>query len=357
MAEASEKSFPFDAKDVNGVYDRVYIAEDFARYFRRFITTGVFMDQSTNLQIIANGDMTVTLKPGGLITEGYGYENEDDIIIQIDPADGVLNRIDRIAITWSRKDRDIHYTVQKGVSGYEPVVPEARRTAEYRDYVVADVYVAAGAISIRQADITDQRLNSTLCGLAAAFCKIDTTKIFNQFMDWFQKIRDEGETGLEELLSSHNETLTRYEEQHNETLTQYEQQHNETLTQYEQQHNEALTQYEEQHDRRITEYENQQFERCDSLLKELYGLISDTAAGELKLEIDAVGDRMEKAEATLGEEDIADIGSGSVTGAIRHIWELLRALTANGAITEVKIVDALPADAASHPATFYWVKG
>ncbi len=335
MAEASEKSFPFDAKDVNGVYDRVYIAEDFARYFRRFITTGVFMDQATNLQIIANGDMTVTLKPGGLITEGYGYENEDDIIIQIDPADGVLNRIDRIAITWSRKDRDIHYTVQKGVSGYEPVVPEARRTAEYRDYVVADVYVAAGAISIRQADITDQRLNSTLCGLAAAFCKIDTTKIFNQFMDWFQKIRDEGETGLEELLSSHNETLT----------------------QYEQQHNEALTKYEEQHDKRITEYEKQQFERCDSLLNELYGLISDTAAGELKLEIDAVGDRMEKAEEALGEEDIADIGSGSVTGAIRHIWELLRALTANGAITEVKIVDALPVDAASHPTTFYWVKG
>ncbi len=32
-------------------------------------------------------------------------------------------------------------------------------------------------------------------------------------------------------------------------------------------------------------------------------------------------------------------------------------LTANGAITEVKIVDALPADAASHPTTFYWVKG
>lgn len=346
MAEASEKSFPFDAEDVNGTYDRAYIAEDFARYFRNFISSGVFMEKSTNLQIIANGDMTVTLKPGNIIIDGYGYENEDDIIVQIDPADGVLNRIDRIAVTWSKKDRDIHYTLQKGNSAYEPIAPEARRNAEYKDYVVADVYVAAGAISIRQADITDQRLNSTLCGLAAAFCKIDTTKIFNQFMDWFQKIRDEGETGLEELLSSHNETLTRYEEQHNETLTRYEEQHNETLTRYE-----------EQHDKRITEYENQQFERCDSLLEELYGLISEAAAGELKLEINAVGERMGKAEAALGEEEIAGIGSGSVTGAIKHIWELLLALTANGAITEVKIVDALPADAASHPTTFYWIKG
>lgn len=32
-------------------------------------------------------------------------------------------------------------------------------------------------------------------------------------------------------------------------------------------------------------------------------------------------------------------------------------LTANGAITEVKIVNSLPPDAASHPTTFYWVKG
>ncbi len=32
-------------------------------------------------------------------------------------------------------------------------------------------------------------------------------------------------------------------------------------------------------------------------------------------------------------------------------------LTANGAITDVQIVDALPADAADHPTTFYWVKG
>ena len=35
----------------------------------------------------------------------------------------------------------------------------------------------------------------------------------------------------------------------------------------------------------------------------------------------------------------------------------INALSANGAITEVKIVSALPADAASHPTTFYWVKG
>lgn len=42
---------------------------------------------------------------------------------------------------------------------------------------------------------------------------------------------------------------------------------------------------------------------------------------------------------------------------IRYIWNLLYALSAQGAVTDVKIVDALPSDAASHPTTFYWVKG
>lgn len=35
----------------------------------------------------------------------------------------------------------------------------------------------------------------------------------------------------------------------------------------------------------------------------------------------------------------------------------IMALTANGAITEVQLVDALPDDAASHPTIFYWIKG
>lgn len=42
---------------------------------------------------------------------------------------------------------------------------------------------------------------------------------------------------------------------------------------------------------------------------------------------------------------------------IRFMWNLLYAISACGAIMEVQIVNALPSDAASHPTTFYWVKG
>lgn len=202
MAEMMEKSFPFDSEEIDGAFDRAYVADDFARYFRAFISSGTFMKQSTNLQVIANGDMTVTLKPGAMIIDGYRYDVESDIIIQLDPADGVNNRIDRISATWSKEDRDIHYTLQKGEYSYNPTPPACRRTADCKDYVLADIYVEAGAISIRQKDITDQRLNSQVCGLAIAFSEIDTTTIFLQFTEWFNFVRQQGELDIDTLIDA-----------------------------------------------------------------------------------------------------------------------------------------------------------
>ncbi len=185
MAELSEKSFPFDSDEIEGTYDRSYLADDFARYFRAFISSGVFMKQSTNLQVIANGDMTVRLMPGAMIIDGYRYDVESDIIIQLDPADGVMNRIDRISATWSKEDRDVHYTLQKGELGFSPNPPACRRTADCKDYVLADVYIEAGAISIKQKDITDQRLNSKVCGLAFPFSDLDTSSFYAQLNDFY----------------------------------------------------------------------------------------------------------------------------------------------------------------------------
>lgn len=198
MAELSEKSFPFDSEEINGEWDREYVADDFARYFRSFISSGVFMRTSSNLQVIANGDMTVTLKPGALMVDGYRYDAENDIVIQLDPADGVLNRIDRISGTWSKADRDIHFTLQKGVPSYEPLPATLRRTAEYKDYVFADIYVAAGAISIKQTDITDQRLNTEVCGLATPFAEFDTTTLYQKIEAYYAEMQARTENWTQE---------------------------------------------------------------------------------------------------------------------------------------------------------------
>lgn len=249
MAAQSEKSFPFDAELINGNYDRQYLADDFARYFRAFISSGVFLKESTNLQVIANGDMSVTLKPGKAIIEGYRYENDSDLVLDLSPADGVLNRIDRIAITWSKEDRDIHCSVREGTASYEPTAPGCRRTADYIDYVVADVMISAGAITINQSDITDQRLNSEICGLAIAFSEIDTTTIFNQFTEWYKETKEAGEEEIEKMLDDYTAWLANLEEE--------------------------------------------QRQECEQLVEEMKDLLDEAAAAALQLQIDELKQEVE----------------------------------------------------------------
>ena len=59
-----ERSSFFNAELKGEEYDRVYLAEDYARYFASFIGNGVFADPSNNLQVQATGAMNITLKEG-----------------------------------------------------------------------------------------------------------------------------------------------------------------------------------------------------------------------------------------------------------------------------------------------------
>ncbi|MDF1512157.1 hypothetical protein PZE06_29420, partial [Robertmurraya sp. DFI.2.37] len=45
-----------------------------------------------------------------------------------------------------------------------PLAPELQRDADIYELGIADVYIGAGVTSISQANITDQRGNSNLCG-------------------------------------------------------------------------------------------------------------------------------------------------------------------------------------------------
>jgi len=170
---------------ING--DRRYKAEVFAEYFSSFIGNGVFPNLSTNLQVIANGDMTITLSPGKAWINGYFYMNTNDLILIIDPADGVLSRVDRIALRFDVEKRNIEAIVKKGDFNANPEPPLIQRDSDIYELGLADIKVNQGAISITQEDITDLRLNKSLCGVVHGLIEqVDTTDIFNQFQGWYK---------------------------------------------------------------------------------------------------------------------------------------------------------------------------
>lgn len=176
-----EKSSFFNS--VNG--DRKYQASDFAEFFSSLVTNGVFPDPATNLQVLVNGNMTITVKAGPAWIKGYHYLNDSDLILAIDVADGVLNRIDRIAIRMDTVARNITAIVKKGVFASVPVAPVLQRDPDTYELGIADIYVGQGVVSISQANITDLRMNTALCGWVNSLIQADTTAIFNQYQAWF----------------------------------------------------------------------------------------------------------------------------------------------------------------------------
>ncbi len=167
--------------------DRRYKAEEWAEYFASFIANGVFPNPSTGLQVLASNSMIITVNTGKAWINGYFYFNTSNLTITLDNADGVLNRIDRIVVRWDLQDRVISVKVKKGIYSANPSAAAIQRDADAYELVLADVYVGAGAVSVSQANITDQRLNSFLCGLVVGTVgELDTTAFSAQLQGWFE---------------------------------------------------------------------------------------------------------------------------------------------------------------------------
>jgi len=183
---------------VNG--DRIYDAKRFAEYFSSFIGNGIFPNPSDCLQVISNNDMTITVRPGKAWINGYILINDDDYILEIEPADGVLNRIDRIVARYDVVDREIRLEVKKGTFASEPTAPDLQRDADAYELALADIYISAGATSITQANITDLRLSTELCGIVHGTVEqVDTTTLFNQYVDWYTTTTGQAETDIEAI--------------------------------------------------------------------------------------------------------------------------------------------------------------
>lgn len=179
-----QKSFPFNS--VN--HDRKYKAEDWTEYFRTFIGNGVFPSPSDGLQVQAGNNMNVVVKAGKAWINGYFFFNTSDMAVTLDTSDGVLNRIDRIVVRWDLTTRDVTLQVKKGAYSASPSPLPLQRDADAYELALADVAVNKGVVSITQANITDQRLNMALCGVAAALInQIDTSAFNAQLQSWFEE--------------------------------------------------------------------------------------------------------------------------------------------------------------------------
>jgi hypothetical protein len=156
-----EKSGFFNSSDGDMVYD----ATDFAAYFGSLVSNGIFYATATNLQVSPETGLAVSVAAGSAWINGYRYENTDALNMLLVTANGSNPRIDRIVLRLSQINRSIRLAVVTGTSAVTPVAPALTRTSDIYELGIADVLIPTAATTIAANNITDTRLNNSLCGM------------------------------------------------------------------------------------------------------------------------------------------------------------------------------------------------
>ena len=173
--------------------DRLYDADSFSEWLRKFFTTGVF-----------NGDLFARADSGMNVIVNTGYANINGKVrffdtaesITISPASGSYPRIDTIVVERNDTNREITIEYVTGdYNGQNPSPTAPVRTANIYQIVLAQIYVGVGVTEITQANITDTRADTTLCGwVVGTVDEVDVQQMTAQaqaaFNEWFATIQD-----------------------------------------------------------------------------------------------------------------------------------------------------------------------
>ena len=172
--------------DPEGNPDRAFDANDFSKYFGTLIKNGIFPNPSSNFQIQGDqNNMSVKAEAGLAWIEGHLAYDDSVFILNIDPADSTLDRIDRVVLRLDTLERCIKWVVKKGELSGRPVAKTLQRDADAYEIALADISINHGATKVTQTMITDLRMNTELCGwVTGSVTQIDTTTLFNQMEQW-----------------------------------------------------------------------------------------------------------------------------------------------------------------------------
>lgn len=189
-------------EDGTSTYDRIYYADQFAYYFSKFISNGVYIDPATQLKVTSKGELKLNVAVGDAFINGYWYKNDENFELQLAQANGSLPRIDRIVLRWDSLTRYINLAILQGNPAATPSARDLTRNADTWELGLADIYIERGVLSISDANITDLRPDRTYCGYVAGVVnQIDTTNLFAQFTDAFEQYYEKQVTASDKFSS------------------------------------------------------------------------------------------------------------------------------------------------------------
>lgn len=173
--------------------DRVYDADSFSSWLKQFFKDGIL---SGGLQVVANGDMTLTVNKGTGLIGGKVKVFEENTLLTLSTASGTLNRIDNIVLRRDDEERDFKLDIVKGTPAASPTAPNLTRSGNIYELKLAEVYVTKGTVKITQASVTDTRALRDVCGWIIGNTEIlDAEQLLAQysaaFTEWFEEMKNQ----------------------------------------------------------------------------------------------------------------------------------------------------------------------
>lgn len=198
----AEKYGFFNAVETSsGVYDRTYNAEDFASYFSKFISNGVFINPTDGLKVSIQSGLKVTVKAGSAYIDGYYYELTENKTLTIPVNSSSYVQEDSIVVRLDKVKRKMSLELkQNDVS--------VSRTSTVKELQLATIRKPVGATNLSASDVTDMRPYNEVCGFVTGVVQqISTSDLFSQFTAMFNKWFDgiKGQLGQDVATSLQNQ--------------------------------------------------------------------------------------------------------------------------------------------------------
>ena len=170
------------------IFDRAETSDLFRLLFSKLVSNGVLASPSDCFQVVAAEGLNVTVRPGfGMINGAFAYDEAENTLT-LEKAPAQYSRIDRIVLRCNYADRLCELVVKTGTVANNPVAPKIVQPAagDYYELGLATVTVGANVTAVTQANITDTRMDSTVCGFITQLIDhLDTSVFFTQLDQFY----------------------------------------------------------------------------------------------------------------------------------------------------------------------------
>ena len=171
------------------IFDRAESSDFLAMFISRIISDGVLGQPGDCFQVLAGEGMRLGVRPGFAVIQGRFAVDWNMASVTVPEAPKMHRRIDRVVLRANYLEGMCELVVKAGEPAASPVPPELLQpeSGDYYELCLATVLVGQNQTVITQANITDTRYDSSVCGVVTQVIDHLDTAVFFAQLDQFYK--------------------------------------------------------------------------------------------------------------------------------------------------------------------------